>query len=334
MKYSVGYYEEDEFEQPFARSIAHYRRALAEVYFPWLGLRTCRAELTHENRKTHLIEGLCAARDAGASLCLLINANCYGSESLSIHFSEQIVAAITELGVKQLLPNSVTTTSLFAAHVVKKSFPDIEVRASVNMRLGTWWQMEKLFNLFDGFYLRREFNYRLKYIEELKAKLQSADKRLYLLANSGCMSFCPGQVFHDNLVAHEEEIKNKDNTLDMEPYVCWKHYRRQENHPALLKNTWIRPEDTGRYEGIVDSMKLATRNHARPVQVITAYMAGHYDGNPLDLTEPSHSSLLFPNTIDNTRFPADWFEMKERCNHDCDACGYCDRVWKTVLKSY
>ena len=75
--------------------------------------------------------------------------------------------------------------------------------------------MEKLFDLFDGFYLMREYNYNLLHIAKLRRDLDAVGKKLYLLANSGCMSYCPGQTFHDNLVAHEDEVGKQGILLDL-----------------------------------------------------------------------------------------------------------------------
>ena len=40
----------------------------------------------------------------------------------------------------------------------------------------------------------------------LKAWADANGKSLHFLVNSGCMNYCSGQSFHDNLVAHEAEI--------------------------------------------------------------------------------------------------------------------------------
>jgi hypothetical protein len=35
--------------------------------------------------------------------------------------------------------------------------------------------------------------------------------------------------------------------------------------------------------------------------------------------------------VDNTRFPADFFEQTTSCNRDCTRCGYCESVMNKVL---
>ncbi len=330
MKFSIGYFDEDEYGRSFADALFDLRAFVGEVYFPWPGLRTCRSELKLPDAKVWLADGLRAAREAGIKLCLLVNANCYGGDSLSQKLAGQLQETFSELAAEGLTPESVTTTSPFVAHLIKTRMPATEVRASVNMRLNSLWQMEKLFDLFDGFYLFRDRNYELDFIRGLKRKLGERGKGLHLLVNSGCMTDCPGQIFHDNLVAHEEELREAVNEPGFNPYVCWRHYGKPENHADLLRNTWIRPEDIQRYEGLFDLLKLATRMHSHPVRVVRAYASGTYAGNLLDLMEPSHSPLLGPCWIDSSRFPDDWFDRRASCGHACDRCGYCDEVFQKV----
>ena len=39
---------------------------------------------------------------------------------------------------------------------------------------------------------------------------------------------------------------------------------------------------------------------------------------------------FFPNFVDNSAFPADWFERTSACARECAECGYCERVWNLV----
>ena len=59
---------------------------------------------------------------------------------------------------------------------------------------------------FCGFYMKRELNRDFEMIEKLHGWCKENGKKFYLLANSGCLNFCSAHNFHDNLVAHEEEI--------------------------------------------------------------------------------------------------------------------------------
>lgn len=102
----------------------------------------------------------------------------------------------------------------------------------------------------------------------------------------------------------------------------------------ILKSTWVRPEDLSHYEGLIDVVKLATRQHSHPRMVLDAYISGRFHGNLLELLEPGFASQFFPRYIDNAAFPENWFEKTGDCLMGCTQCGYCEQVLASVLASY
>lgn len=307
MKYTIGYYEFDEYDRPFTAALEAYGDCIGEVYFPWETIRTCRASLKGVDATYRLMESLGEAADRGIQLDLLCNSNCYGGRAISKDLEKRLCEAIGELDRHGLPVGVVTTTSPAVAHMVKKNCPGVKVRASVNMRLGEERALRPLFSLFDEFYLQREYNHDFQRIAELKRVLEG--RPLLLLANSGCMPWCPGQIFHDNLVAHEEEVANTRNIDGFMPYVCWAYYR--EHPERLLDGTWIRPEDIHYYEADFPLIKLATRVNARPFSVIRAYAERTFGGSLLNLMEPDHSALLGKVRLENDNFPDNWFQMQQ-----------------------
>ena len=152
-----------------------------------------------------------------------------------------------------------------------------------------------------------------------------------ILANSGCLAFCGGQTFHDNLVAHEAEVDETRNIDGFSPMVCRRLLADRANWPLILQATWIRPEDVHRYEGLVPVMKLATRMHSNPRVVLGAYARGRYRGNLLDLMEPGYGPLLAPFVVDAAALPDDWFDRTSTCGRICEACSYCRDVLERTL---
>jgi collagenase-like PrtC family protease len=227
--------------------------------------------------------------------------------------------------------DAVTTMSPMIASTVKRHFSKIDVRASVNMRLGTVKAFEYVRELFDSFCMQREYNRDLQRVRELKEWCDAHGKKLTLLANSGCLNFCAVQTFHDNLVSHESEVCETINVEERSPALCWTYYKNPENWVSFLQNSWIRPEDVSRYAPYCSVMKLATRMHANPRRVIEAYCRGSFKGNLLDLLEPGHGPIFAPCIVDNSRFPADWFKRTAECDKRCHACSYCAGVLKQVL---
>ncbi len=337
IKYAVGYQLPEGEDETLLDIVGQYKEHIGEVYFSWLDQPSGRSSLTNRRgvanwQGQQLMEkDLIALRRMGIKLDLLFNANCYGGKALSEYLANDVCSTIDHIGHLAGGLEIVTTTSPAIAHTVKSNFPAIEVRASVNMRIGTIKGMQYLAEDFDSFYVQREYNRDLEHIHELLDWAGQNGKKLCLLANSGCLIHCSGQTFHDNLVAHEKEICETINLDGWLPYACWNYYKDQKNWVSFLQNTWIRPEDIANYAGLFPVIKLATRMHARPGMVIGAYARQKHYGNLLDLFEPGFSPAFAPWVIDNTRFPADWFEKTSHCGHACHKCDYCAGVLDQVL---
>lgn len=337
MKFAVGFQLYEPGEEPFSKIVQAYQAHISEVFFAWQDIPTGRSGVatmhgfTDWTAQQRTEEELRALKEMGIKLDLLFNGNCYGAYALSEKLANTVVSVIRHLEDAVGGVEIVTTTSPAIAHTIKKHFPEIEVRASVNMRIGTIKGMEYLSDLFDSFHVMREYNRDLPHLRMLRDWADKAGKKLILLANSGCFTHCSGQSFHDNLVAHEAEICEVSNLPDFTPYVCWRALKNRENWHMLLENTWIRPEDLHHYDELFDTVKLATRMHNLPGMVIDAYTRRSYYGNTLDLFEPGFGRALAPYIIDNKAFPEDWFLRTSQCGKNCDSCGYCKKVLDQVL---
>ena len=337
IKYSVGFRLQSEDEEPFSAIVSAYKESVSEVFFSWNDIPSGRGtSATHhgitdwgaQQRTEYELKKI---KQMGIKLDLLFNANCYGAYSLSVKLANTVCSVIDYLGSIGCGVDIVTTASLSVAHTVKKCFPDIEVRSSVNMKIGTVKGMEYVSDLFDSFHVQREYNRDIKHLKELKGWADQNGKKLIMLANSGCFAHCSGQIFHDNNVAHESEICETENIRDFNPYVCWRSLKSKENWVKLLQNTWIRPEDIHNFEGIFDTVKLATRMHSHPGLVIDAYSRRSFYGNTLDLFEPAFSRAIAPYIINNSAFPENWFEKTAKCDKMCYRCNYCEQVLGKVL---
>ena len=339
MQFAVGYQlHEDEAEEPFADLVSDYQSHIAEVYFPWGDMPSGRSPLTTRRGYTdwgaqaRLEADLRAFKAMGIRLDILFNASCYGSRAISRQLESQVTSVLDHLGELVGGVDTVTTTSLAIARTVKCHYPQVEVRASVNMRIGTILAMEDVSELFDGYDIQRELNRNIEAITQIKAWADANGKKLYLLANSGCLNYCPGQTFHDNLVAHEQEISEMQNIEGWVPHVCWNYLRDRAHWVAVMRNSWIRPEDMHHYDQLFPVVKLATRMHAQPRLVLQAYTTRHHYGNLLDLLEPSFSPAFAPYYVDNARFAADWFTRTSTCDQRCDSCTYCADMLDQVLR--
>lgn len=337
MKFAVGFQLYDVGEEPFSGIVEAYRDSISEVFFPWQDFATGRSPVatrhgfTDWTAQARTEEELKKIKAMGIKLDLLFNGNCYGQYAISEKLANSVCSVIAHLEEIDCGVDIITTASPAIAHTVKKHFKKIEVRASVNMKIGTVKGMHYLSDLFDSFHVQRDYNRNIPHLKMLKEWADQNGKKLIMLANSGCFRDCSGQIFHDNLVAHESEVCEVENIKDFTPYVCWRALKDRKNWPMLLQNTWVRPEDLHHYEGIFDTVKLATRMHTHPGMVIDAYVRGKYYGNTLDLFEPGFGRAIAPYVMDNSAFPKDWFEKTTNCDKQCHKCGYCEGVLKKLL---
>lgn len=334
LKLSVGYQHNR--EVPFSSVVRRYNDKIGEVYFPWIDQPSGRSMLGgcdgyfDYSLQSELITELSAIKELGIKLNLLFNANCYGDEAISRVLEQRTVSIIDYLTDEGVRPDGITTASPAIAHVVKEHCGDISVRASVNMKICSVEGMSYVAPLFDGFCLAKECNRDLEMLAELYAYAKENGKHITLLANSGCLRNCSGQIFHDNMVAHEAGIAKQKN-INFMPYMCWNYLKDKENLHSVLQNTWIRPEDINRYENLTDIIKLATRAHALPGMVIGAYAKRRYFGNLLDLFEPSFTPAFLPYVIDSSKIPSDFWQKTTECNKKCDRCNYCKKVLDGAL---
>lgn len=299
MKFMVGL---PKYNPEFTGHIIANAKSIYEVYFSWGEFPNGRNNQLFDEDFTpwELIDyqrdTLRQITDAGIDLNLLLNANCYGKYSQSRFFFEQIGKTVDYLMQNYRL-KSVTTTSPLIAKFIKNNFDIVEVRASVNMEIGSAEGMEYLSEYFDSFYMKREYNRDFERIALLKNWCLKNGKNLFLLANSGCLNFCSAHNFHDNLVAHEDEIAKMDNAYNF-CGICHEFLKKEENFQKLPAYTnFIRPEDIHKYDGIVVAVKLATRVHRNPELVLDSYIKGKYAGDILKILEPTHS--IYPYVLEN-----------------------------------
>ena len=324
LKLSVGYqFLEDE---SFYEIVKRTKEQIEEVYFAYPNFASGRSMLEDEITEPFK-EEIEQIRNIGIKLDLLFNANCYGENAISRSLSNQVIST-----VKNVRPDVVTTTSPAIAYIVKKNFPEIKTRASVNMKIGSVKGMQYLEPIFDSFCIAKECNRDLSLLKDISHYAKENGKQITILANSGCMRNCSGQIFHDNMVAHEADIAKNDN-IGFVPYTCWNYLRDSKNFVSVLQNTWIRPEDIDNYEPYADLIKIATRMHSNPAMVISAYAKRKFKGNLLDLFEPGYSPAFAPYIIDSSLLPMDFWQKTTECNKKCENCNYCATVLEKSLIS-
>ena len=302
------------------------------MYFSWGSFPNGRAPdtacgtLTEWEAYKKMTDDLCRLNGEGLKFNLLFNGNCYGRESLAQSFYNKIGDTVDYI-LNSFNLSSVTTTSPLIAKFIKTNFPSLKTRASVNMGIGSQRGMDYVGTYFDGYYLKREYNRDFDKIREMKAYCEENGKKLFILANSGCLADCSAHTFHDNLVSHEKEIAEMKNGYTFEG-ICHEYLKDRKNYISLLRDTtFIRPEEVHLYEPYFDSMKLATRATDMAAMVLKSYVEGSHPGNILELLEPNHAGRLYPYVIDNKKLT----DRRLFCNKKCNECTVCSDELKGAL---
>lgn len=309
MKFDVGYQLYPDYT--YINEIIKRKENISGVYFSWGDFpngrnnQLKRADMLPWEAQTKQQKDLEILSKENISLNLLFNATCYGKDSQSRALFKKI-GDVTEFCINKFFLKKITTTSPLIAKFIKSNFKDIDIRASVNMGIGSTEGMEYVSEYFDSFYLKRELNRDFKKIKELKHWCDANGKKLYALANSGCLNNCSAHTFHDNLVSHESEISKMDNGYEFFG-ICHDYLKKDQNIYKYFDVTgFIRPEDVYLYEELFDSLKLATRVNTNPVRVIKSYIDYKtHRGNVMELLEPNHSGIIRPYIVENSLIHSD-----------------------------
>ncbi len=317
----------------FQAACAPYLGRIKETFFAWPGVLSCRPspDFTPDLR-ARMLADLKWARAEGVELDTLFNCNCYGDGAISQELADFVARTLREMDAEGLFPETVTTTSPFIATILRRDFPAVRIRLSVNQRVHGTLGFESVLELFDSFYASRERHRELDWLSAAHAWAEAHGKTMGLQANSGCLRQCPFQTFHDNLHGHDRQRQSQEGAkFGFSVFRCQEHYARG-NREDFLKATWLRPEDLPEYEPFVGIVKLATRRHPDPVKVLSAYANYRFDGNLAELMDPVQA---FPQGVDNAtlgRSPR-WREVRAcpRAN-DCRHCGRCAALAQEVFR--
>ena len=330
-KLAVGHFFNADFQSVCA---AHLPR-IREIFFAWPGVASCRPapDFTPEVR-ARMLADLRWARENGLELDTLFNCNCYGEQAISHELEDMVRRTLREMDAERLFPETVTTTSPFVAMILRRDFPSVKIRWSVNQRVHGSVGFEYVLDDFDSFYASREHHRDLSFLRRLSDWARGHGKTIGIQANSGCLRQCPYQTFHDNLHGHSATEQNRLGARDFgfSYFLCKRVFAKPEFAEDFLRATWIRPEDLPSYEPLVDVVKLATRRHPDPAAVVRAYATYAYDGDLAALMDVAHA---FPGRFDNASFSRSplWRQVLGcRDANDCRHCGRCAALMKEVYR--
>lgn len=307
-------------------------------------------------------EAIKAAHDKGWEFDFTLNAGCTANKEFTAKGHKEIVNYlewVCGLGV-----DSVTITLPSLISIVKRYFPKLKVKVSTFQRVSSVPVAKRFEDMgVDTIMITEHCNRDFKLLRSIREAV-SCD--LALIANVGCIHYCPNAHSHINNTAHSAMLGGCNSIFEAAPNVADCLGIRLKNPEELVKSCFIRPEDVSVYEDIgIDLLKIVDRHTKTDVLVdrVKAYADRSFDGNMLYLmgqiaerqTDDFNMQAVekifaggeeaqkktgeffshFTETIsdlfylDNKKIPADFlkgFENRDCFRLSCEKCGYCGKI--------
>jgi collagenase-like PrtC family protease len=253
---------------------------------------------------------------------------------------------ITSIGA-----DSVTVTIPYLVELIKRQFPQLQVRVSTIAHVNSVARA-KLFESLGADSITLDINVNRSF-GALKAIRNTVSCELTVLLNNLCLYQCPYEYYHHDGLGHASQNYNplKGSYVDYCVLRCT--LDRLRDVSQVIKCRWVRPEDIHIYEEIgIDVLKISGR--AMPTEKIlraaTAYSSRHYQGNLYAILNVITPRTGFVNStlpgeqsngvgvppgfyIDNQALEGfmDFFR-KQDCSSGCSQCGYCQRIADRVIQ--
>ena len=299
-----------------------------------------------ENQAEEYIEH---AHSAGLKFDYILNAPSMGNmewdENTHRELLEQI-RWISSIGV-----DSVTVSIPYLIELIKRQFPQLEVRVSTIAHVSSVARA-KLFESLGADSITLDMNVNRDFTL-LKAIRSSVNCEVTVLLNNLCLYQCPYEYYHHDTLGHASQSYNPLNGYYEDYCVLRCTLDRLWDISQAIKCRWVRPEDIHVYEDIgIDMFKTSGRSMPteRILNSAKAYASHRYQGNLYDILNVITPEVGFGNSdlpgvrndviesppklyIDNQALEGfiDFFK-KQNCLSGCSNCNYCQRIADEVIQ--
>jgi collagenase-like PrtC family protease len=299
-----------------------------------------------ENQAEEYIE---QAHSAGLKFDYILNAPSMGNmewdENTHRELLEQI-KWIASIGV-----DSVTVSIPYLIELVKRQFPQLDVRVSTIAHVNSVARA-KLFESLGADSITLDINVNRDFTL-LKALRSAVNCELTVLLNNLCLYQCPYEYYHHDTLGHASQSNNPLHGYYEDYCVLHCTLDRLRDISQNIKCRWVRPEDIHAYEEIgIDMFKTSGRSMPteRILSAAIAYSSRHYQGNLYDIMNVITPKIEFGNStlpgvqnnliepppglyIDNQALEGfiDFFR-KQNCLSGCSHCDYCQRIANKVIQ--
>jgi len=319
---------------------------LDSVHFSLLHSRTLDSRIRIEPAiaQETIIAGL--ERLQGPKKYALLNSRFYTPELLTDHSTIEPVIR----NLEHCLDRGVLDGIVYCDHYLLQALADeapeiaaqLEAVPSVNTMLDSCHKIEAQlayigetgFKLPGKIILDRSLNRNLDALASISLTMHHhyPSLKMEVLANEGCLPYCPFKLSHDSYIALAN-IGGQDQTHIINCDIGCIRLLDDQPH-RLLQSPFIRPEDIDLYLYHVDTIKLCGRTLGPDflINAITAYRARRYDGNLLDLMD-AMSWLADRLYVENSLLSFDFANMLSQCDNRCDRCGFCKELFESIAHS-
>lgn len=316
---------------------------LDSVHFSLLHSRSLDSRIRIEPplAQEETIAGL--ARLQGPKKYALLNSRFYTPELLTDHSNIKPVLRALDHCLQRGVIDGIVYCDHYLLQVLADEAPDIaaklEAVPSVNTMLDSCHKIEAQlayigetgFKMPGKIILDRSLNRDLDQLANISLNLHQLfpAMKIEVLANEGCLPYCPFKLSHDSYIALAN-INGKSQTHIINCDIGCMRMLDEQPH-RLLQSPFIRPEDIDLYLYHVDVVKLCGRTlgTAFLTNAIKAYRARRYEGNLLDLMD-AMSWLADRLYVDNRMLSFDFANMLSQCDNRCDRCGFCKELFASI----
>ena len=227
--------------------------------------------------------------------------------------------------------DSITITNpVLAKKIINES--GIPICASVNMYIDCFDKADYAKDLgITCVCVERDRNRDLDFIASLKEDYKFQVK---VIVNEGCLPHCLLRNTHFDflsILSNNSLDRKNDYDEEIRKAGCGNYYLK--DHSLFIRSPFIRPEDLDYYD--VDIYKIAGRTH--PTEHIDKYLQAYtqkkWNGALEELIDnPWFTTTLWQIncSLDNRKFPSDFFTTISNCNSNCNQCHYCEEVFQMV----
>jgi collagenase-like PrtC family protease len=299
-----------------------------------------------ENQAEEYIE---RAHAAGLKFDYLLNAPSMGNMEWDESTHQELLMHLN--WISSIGADSVTVTIPYLVELIKRQFPQLNVRVSTIAHVNSAARA-RFFESLGADSITLDINVNRDFAV-LKAIREAVTCELTVLMNNLCLYQCPYEYYHHDGLGHASQSYNPVNGYYVDYCVLRCTLDRLSDISQIIKCRWARPEDVQVYEEIgIDMFKISGRSmpSERIVRAAAAYSSRHYDGNLYDIMNVISPKMGFvssalpgvPNNttgsppkfyIDNQALEGfvDFFK-KQNCLSGCSHCQYCERIASKVVR--